>query len=173
MRHAVHKLLSKRLEDRIGRTMAGWSRMVKLVLPPQWEVYRNDTSCDQFLEICVSPSRDEFTLELAWSENGIFPGELLPMQPLAGGGSDFRRTGRLRVGFFWTGRDYWWKLYTEKTRPELEAEDDTFLTTGFMPPEPSLEDVKPLIAKHAADAVAKFTEFALPYLKTVCRNSAT
>jgi hypothetical protein len=106
------------------------------------------------VELVVHHSRDEFTVEGAWS----FDGKILPC--LSSIDEVFSSPAHIRLGELWAAKDYWWRLVL---RP---AEYDRAI---FYKDDP-IEQCLPLVAPAVLDAAKKLKEHLVPVFEKVAEK---
>lgn len=115
-----------------------------------------------FILLIVSPKYDEFTLELAWSQKGIFPvnwgGITLPDDPPINGDHRFRMQ---RIWGENIGEDKWWNIGSK-------LDDNDWLDLNAILEMDLLEDeALAKVGPQVMDAVKKIERYAIPYLDTM------
>jgi hypothetical protein len=119
-----------------------------------------------FMILQAFERKDQFVLEVAWSENGEFPwrsvGRLDIEQP----------EGRDRLGRLWTrGEEPVWDLAPEAT--EAIKEDIEALARGESAkyiPDPPIKQLLPRIDPLVQDAINKFEQYGMPFFQKVAQK---
>lgn len=121
-----------------------------------------------FVKLQAFEKKDQFIVEVAWSESGEFPWGGI------GKGIDPNQSkGRARLGRLWEkGRDEpVWDVAPEKTAGMKEVLDA--LARGEspnFPPDPPLEEVLPRVCPLVRDAVSKFEQYGIPLFRRVAES---
>lgn len=106
-----------------------------------------DLTC--YLLLLLSPTQDRFTVELAWSRNGLFPADLIMRLPDDPPVDDAHR---FRLPLLWTDprQDFWWQIGP--------------------PPGQGAADLTHQAAAQVEDAVGHIVRAALPYFQQIART---
>lgn len=117
-------------------------------------IYRQDIAenLTAFIRLGISPKRDQFTIELAWSRNGEYPFDIFTILP-----SDPPKNNSLRFSLsrLWqeAGSDFWWKFTKSRLDPDYRDEP--------------IEELLPKVDGLVKDAIGKTIEYAVPYFKSL------
>ena len=116
-----------------------------------------------FVFVDVVDNKDQFFLEIAWSETGDFPWKSLGKVKVD------RENGRLRLGAQWqAGKSYLWDLTPEKTEG-MKQHLDALRQGKTMPypADPSIEHVWPRTSHLVHDCIDKLEIYGVPLLQQV------
>jgi hypothetical protein len=178
VRSKIAKALRDHFRRELSRRHPAFREFSSADVPPGWRVFAADAAPDLafYIVLALHSTRDSFTVEGAWTRNGRFP-SLCPLLfprsfPDSGFRQDEPRDGdfRFRLSFLWQPRDYWWDLIPRKTLEDVAREDDEFLKTGTLPPEPTLDAALANLGPMLADALRLVTTHLLPYFDEIAPN---
>lgn len=126
----------------------------KCELPPGWRAFRCEDGGGffAFVILCLSPKDDRFTIEIAWSTDGI-----VPTSPILETQNKITTKGSIRLSSLWHPQriDFWWSIGKQQTLEEM---------ANFLP-EPSIEEKLSDIDSKLSDAIAKLEDVGIPYLR--------
>jgi hypothetical protein len=114
-----------------------------------------------FIFLFIIPKWDEFSVELAWSEDGRWPSRMIPGSP-----GDSPKAGALRLAL----RSFWfrgpgvaprWRLVE---RQPINAPVSTWLN------EVPIEEVLPKVAPLVQDAIEKIRVYGGPYMEKIAED---
>lgn len=111
-----------------------------------------------FLMLMLSPKRDEFTIELSWSNNGKYPDTPIGLPDYA----IQKIQGAIRITRLWTGpagSEFWWTVPLGRTLAEHRSDSP--------PGEETLARVNDTVQERVTDAISKIREHVLPFIRRV------
>jgi hypothetical protein len=121
--------------------------------------WQNDSGPQCFLLLFIDEKWDNFTFNIAWSEDGKFPMGIQAIDEEPKYGSKI-----FQIVDFWNNpkRDLWW-WHLGKVIPDERALD----FSAYMEPDPPVEESIAKVPEAVADVIAKIKEYVFPYFEKV------
>lgn len=165
MRAKISKVTKKTFKMVMKKAMPEFNPIAIDGLPMGCQVYERKIfdSISLYVMLIISPKYDQFTLELAWSEQCRFPvswgGLTLPDDPPRDGEMRFRMQ---RLWGEQVGEDIWWSIgnkLSDNAWMDLDA---------LLQMDPPVDETIKRVRPQVIDAVAKIRSHAFPYFKRIC-----
>jgi len=133
-----------------------------------------------FIYFQKDPKRDEFTVEIGWSEHDRWPADYMPGMPRDISELRVSRSPpengefRARLSKFWElpHKDSWWEIVPNHARWESQRalrqiQPDSTGDNPEPPREITLDQARARISPLVDDAIAKLKQFAVPFFEEV------
>jgi YD repeat-containing protein len=165
MRSSLQKMVFSRLASELQSRLPQFTPLPKQGALRLWQWAISD-ALTFFIGYQPIKDKDEFVLEVAWSEDGEFPweivGKIFPRQP----------KGRERLGFLWqkVGWEPVWNLAPEMTAA-VRAHTAALIRNEHLPypDDPPVDQLKPRIEPLVIDAVDKLEQYGIPLFREIAK----
>jgi hypothetical protein len=113
-----------------------------------------------YIVMDVYHNQDQFTIEVAWSENNELPDSTTADSP-----TDDPRHGKwcMRLCSFWTPKDVWWELAPKVASTDIVRQMEEGRFFDEYPLEQAMSQINPKVL----DVVERIKLYALPYFKKI------
>jgi hypothetical protein len=157
-------------ERRLGEELPRFQRATQVKISPECRLYEwgYDEKLRFFIVLQTHQSEDRFTIEVAWSKNGVWPDGHVPL-PASPSLDTPSGEMRFRIGLLWSNQpDHWWQLLPGGQdvvwRPAPRASEEIWRAIASPPP---IEDVLKVVPAVVDDAMEKIHAFVIPYFERV------
>jgi hypothetical protein len=180
VRSKLGKAVRDNFRKQLGERFPAFKEIRGAEVPPGWSLFGFEDAPDLafFIVLAIFTKEDRFTIEGAWTRNGRFPafvGLLFPRDlPDTNIRRDQDRNGdfRFRLGYLWQPEDYTWDLVPRISWEQSIREQNEFLETGTIPPEPSLTEAMGKVDPMVKDAIDKIEQHLLAYFDQIAVESS-
>lgn len=181
MRRELSKAVRDEFAGQLGRVFPQFRSLKRQKLGSSCQAYSWSIAPDLALFIMLQVSTkayEEFTVEVAFSEDGRYPIDSLAMLPFNFAGAGIpgiasHPAWRVNLGHLWRQRertlDYWWEVTPRPSDRELAQRLKDLASRGTMDEMP-IEEALKRVGPAVANAMGKLGEYGFPFLREVATH---